>query len=147
MVTTMKKTNKKGFTLVELVVVIAILAILAAIAVPTVSNIITTANTNVDAANAQTVELAIKSAYAERIGGTWDGKIGSTGPFAAEDLTYLQALKHEGIDTLPTARVAGALYSYKNGIVFLGSTTDRTAFVLTGDSITKAKDVVAVSAS
>ena len=58
MVKTLRKTNKKGFTLVELVIVIAILAILAAIAIPTVSNVISTANKNVDKANAQTVELA-----------------------------------------------------------------------------------------
>ena len=34
----MKKSNKKGFTLVELIVVIAIMAILAAVLVPTVVN-------------------------------------------------------------------------------------------------------------
>ncbi len=65
MVNTLKKTNKKGFTLVELVIVIAILAILAAIAIPTVSNVIGTANKNTDLANAQTIELALKTADAE----------------------------------------------------------------------------------
>lgn len=34
----MKKSNKKGFTLVELIVVIAIMAILAAVLIPTVTN-------------------------------------------------------------------------------------------------------------
>lgn len=65
MVNTLKKTNKKGFTLVELVIVIAILAVLAAIAIPTVSNVIDTANKNVDIANAQTIELTLKTADAE----------------------------------------------------------------------------------
>ncbi len=60
-----KKKNKKGFTLVELVIVIAIIAILAAIAIPTVSNVVDTANINTDKANAQTVELTLKSADAE----------------------------------------------------------------------------------
>ncbi len=40
----MKKTNKKGFTIVELVIVIAIIAILAAVLIPTFSNLIKRAN-------------------------------------------------------------------------------------------------------
>jgi prepilin-type N-terminal cleavage/methylation domain-containing protein len=56
------KTNKKGFTLVELVVVIAILAILAAIAIPVVNSIINTASKNGALSNAQTIELAVKEA-------------------------------------------------------------------------------------
>ena len=40
----MKKSNKKGFTLVELIVVIAIMAILAAVLVPTVTSKIKDAN-------------------------------------------------------------------------------------------------------
>jgi prepilin-type N-terminal cleavage/methylation domain-containing protein len=59
------KTNKKGFTLVELVVVIAILAILAAIAIPVVNSIINTASKNGALSNAQTIELAIKEAQAD----------------------------------------------------------------------------------
>jgi len=59
------KTNKKGFTLVELVVVIAILAILAAIAIPVVNSIINTASKNGALSNASTIELAIKEAQAD----------------------------------------------------------------------------------
>ncbi len=36
--------NKKGFTIVELVIVIAVIAILAAVMIPTFSNIVTRAN-------------------------------------------------------------------------------------------------------
>ena len=35
----MKKNNKKGFTLVELVIVVAVMAILVAVAIPVVSTI------------------------------------------------------------------------------------------------------------
>jgi len=47
----MKKTNKKGFTLIELIVVIAILAILAAILIPAVTGYITKATDAKNTAN------------------------------------------------------------------------------------------------
>ena len=40
----MKKLNKKGFTIVELVIVIAVIAILAAVLIPTFGNVIKKAN-------------------------------------------------------------------------------------------------------
>ena len=40
----MKKSNKKGFTIVELVIVIAVIAILAAVLIPAFSNVISKAN-------------------------------------------------------------------------------------------------------
>jgi len=49
----MKKRNKKGFTLIELIVVIAILVILAAILVPTILGFINDANEAADIANAK----------------------------------------------------------------------------------------------
>lgn len=42
----MKKLNKKGFTIVELVIVIAVIAILAAVLIPTFSGVIKKANEN-----------------------------------------------------------------------------------------------------
>jgi type IV pilus assembly protein PilA len=47
----MKKLNKKGFTLIELIVVIAILAILAAILIPAVTGYIAKAQNGRDQAN------------------------------------------------------------------------------------------------
>ena len=49
------KLNKKGFTLVELIVVIAILATLSALAVPTYNGIVQNAKKKVDLTNAQTL--------------------------------------------------------------------------------------------
>ena len=40
----MKRNNKKGFTIVELVIVIAVIAILSAVLIPTFGNVIDEAN-------------------------------------------------------------------------------------------------------
>ena len=55
----MKKfTNKKGFTIMEMLIVVAIIAVLVAIAIPTMSNSLTKAKEAADVAN-------IRAAYAE----------------------------------------------------------------------------------
>lgn len=54
----MKKTNKKGFTLAELLVVVAIIAVLVAIAIPIFTSQLEKSREAVDAAN-------IRAAYAE----------------------------------------------------------------------------------
>ena len=43
-----KRNNKKGFTIVELVIVIAVIAILAAVLIPTFAGIINKANQSAD---------------------------------------------------------------------------------------------------
>ena len=59
------KNNKKGFTLVELVIVVAVMAVLVAVAIPTVSSITQTAKNTVADTNARTIESVIKLAEAE----------------------------------------------------------------------------------
>lgn len=54
----MKKMNKKGFTLIEMLVVIAIIAVLVAIIIPTVSSATVKAGAAANAAN-------LRSVYAE----------------------------------------------------------------------------------
>ena len=57
----MKKANKKGFTIVELVIVIAVIAILAAVLIPTFSNVVEKANESKalqEVRNAYTATLA-----------------------------------------------------------------------------------------
>ena len=55
-----KFTNKKGFTLMEMLIVVAIIAVLVAIAIPTFKGQMKKANEATDAAN-------IRAAYAEAV--------------------------------------------------------------------------------
>lgn len=59
------KNNKKGFTLVELVIVVAVMAILVAVAIPTVKSITGDAKNAVHDSNARTIESMIKLAEAD----------------------------------------------------------------------------------
>jgi len=54
----MKKMNKKGFTLMEVLIVVAIIAVLVAIAIPVMNNQLEKSREAVDAAN-------LRAAYAE----------------------------------------------------------------------------------
>ena len=53
-----KKANKKGFTIMEMLIVVAIIAVLVAIAIPTFNNALTKSKEAADVAN-------IRAAYAE----------------------------------------------------------------------------------
>jgi prepilin-type N-terminal cleavage/methylation domain-containing protein len=65
----MRRNNRKGFTIVELVIVIAVIAILAGVLIPTFAGITTKAKKS---AALQEATNAYKEAYAEAIS---DGKI------------------------------------------------------------------------
>ncbi len=56
----MRKSNKKGFTLIELIVVLAILAILSAIIVPTTFSSIDKARQTADLANLDALNAAVR---------------------------------------------------------------------------------------
>ena len=69
----MKKSNKKGFTLVELIVVIAIMAILAAVLVPTIVNKINDAKESAAKSDMSAVANAIQSEIISIKSGLSDG--------------------------------------------------------------------------
>ena len=63
----MRNTNKKGFTIVELVVVVAVIAILAAVLIPTFSGVIAKANLSADQKAVSTMNTAIAMEGAETL--------------------------------------------------------------------------------
>jgi prepilin-type N-terminal cleavage/methylation domain-containing protein len=73
---TMKKMNKKGFTIVELVIVIAVIAILSAVLIPTFSGVV--------AQSRETAAIAdAKAAYQQYV-----AELTLEGNEAAEDFIY-----------------------------------------------------------
>lgn len=69
----MKHTNKKGFTIVELVIVIAVIAILAAVLIPNLSSLVKKANESAamqEADNALKADLILADGDYTKIGGT-----------------------------------------------------------------------------
>ena len=76
-----RKSNKKGFTLMEMLIVVAIIGILIAIAIPTFSNALTKARIAADEAN-------LRSYYSEQITAYMlDGKKIDSVAAGAKDVT------------------------------------------------------------
>ncbi len=90
-----RKSRKKGFTLIELIVVIAILAILAAILVPVVGGMIEKANIAADVANAKNVFNCVQIFLAS--GGAEADAVPTNADFA----------KIYGAGAWPTAKTTG----------------------------------------
>ena len=61
----MKRTNKKGFTIVELVIVIAVIAILAAVLIPNISRLVRKANESNDVSLAKNMNTLLTMDEAE----------------------------------------------------------------------------------
>ena len=78
----MKRNNKKGFTIVELVIVIAVIAILAAVLIPTFSGVVDKAQ---ESAAQQELVAAYKEAFALAIA---DGYITDTEAVTVNEFTF-----------------------------------------------------------
>ncbi len=97
----MKKINKKGFTIVELVIVIAVIAILAGVLIPTFSGVIKKAN---ESKVMQQAQNAYKEAYAlDMSDGQHDYKNNGDG-ISITGLTYTSSeIKYQTTDNKYTA--------------------------------------------
>lgn len=101
-----KLLNKKGFTIVELVIVIAVIAILAAVLIPTFSNV---------------VDSAKETATLQEAKGTLDSYIGvmsSNGDSLPEGTVFVVFDSETDANTTPieTKKIAGAYVYYKGAL-------------------------------
>lgn len=80
------KQNKKGFTLVELIVVMAIIAVLAAILVPTMLGFMNNAKYTQANANAKTIYTAVNSVVADYCTDHAALTVNGTGTLTAADI-------------------------------------------------------------
>ncbi len=99
---TLKKNNKKGFTLIELIVVIAILAILAAIAIPRFTNVTADAKLKADNASATSMESAVRIFEAQ----------GSTMPTVTDKASFVSGFATVLPDGVPAVQTAGNEFYY-----------------------------------
>ena len=103
----MKKLNKKGFTIVELVIVIAVIAILAAVLIPTFATVIEKANRSAAMQNARNAVSTMEMVE--------DGQI-PEGIFYIKSGDYYFTLKDRQLDTdsitkeKPAKDLGGRLY-------------------------------------
>lgn len=91
----MKKDNKKGFTLIEMIIVIAIIAVLLLIIVPTMNGFINTARREANQANAKAIYTAVVAQHTAHTAGLKDSAGTVYGDVANGD-TELNADFYEG---------------------------------------------------
>lgn len=108
----MKKMNKKGFTLIEMLVVIAIIAVLVAIVIPVVGNSTEKAKEAADVAN---IRAAIAEVTTKALG---DG-VGSTkrvpmtqgtAGFANTEITSIGGITGDNLTTIANATSGTSIY-------------------------------------
>ena len=85
----LKKSDKKGFTLVELIVVLVILAILAALLIPALTGYIDKAKEKSVTAECRQVVMAAQTLYDEAYGEATTGKVVFDGETATADDTKI----------------------------------------------------------
>lgn len=122
----MKKLNKKGFTLIEMLVVIAIIAILVAIIIPTVSSATNKAAAATNAANLRSI---LAEATTDMLAGTdeggyvsWNGTVftvNDSAPKSKKVGTYCDAGK-VAVVTVDANKVITVTYDGHNIDYFAG---------------------------
>ena len=120
------KMNKKGFTLIEMLVVIAIIAVLVSIVIPVVGNSTEKAKEAADAANIRSaIAMVTTKALSDGAASSEDVKMTQgTADFVSEDLTAIGGLNDAQFDA-----VAGAT---KDTVVTISADKDGAITVKIG---------------
>ena len=105
----MRNTNKKGFTIVELVIVVAVIAILAAVLIPTFSSIIKKANLSADQQAIRNMNTALQVEAVPN---------GFTNPSDAIDALYNAGWNF------------GKMQTYSNGFHYAYNHSENTMYLL-----------------
>lgn len=100
--------NRKGFTLIELIVVIAILAILASIAIPRFSGVQDNAKDRADKASAKAIQSAIRVYEAEKGSLPTAANADTLSEFQTAFGSYLS-------NGVPTIQKTGNMFFYDTG--------------------------------
>ncbi len=125
----MKKTNKKGFTIVELVIVIAVVAILAAVLIPTFVSVVNKANVSNDTALVKNINTTLATEEVE------DGK-----PATMYDA--LKMAENGGFDVSKlTPRSSGEIVWDEETNRFALIDGNKTVFAENGKTITESSKI------
>lgn len=102
----MKRNNKKGFTIVELVIVIAVIAILAAVLIPTFSGVIEKANLSSD-------QQAARNAYVAYVADQDGDKIGpaTSATYKYVGKNFVITIEDEAVVTTDKVKLADGSFT------------------------------------
>lgn len=111
-----KMRNKKGFTLMELLIVVAIIAILVAISIPVFNGQLEKAREQTDIANMRSAKSLAVATYLTQSGTGYDA---TTGEVSA----YFDAEKGTLVTDKPTAYGKGTTATVTGGVTFANYAT------------------------